>query len=208
MNPLPQIMEVLIFSFSNSVYCLLKGLAKTQVWLSLCMQLWVQQIWVTQPVAKAFLEEVAINPTIQVPSRWPTNTEQLYQRNSHTVKKVLLPTTDFPTYGSGKETENPREFDFGGQWDLIIEFTQDWETDSCGAQTKPCVHQDPGERSSDPTRDWHRLACECTWVSGTGVGWRWAAAGSGTLSAAVLAQAALKVTIIFHISTVVWSQVK
>ena len=149
MNPLPQVMEVLIFSFSNSVYCLLKGLAKTQVWLSL----WVQQIWVTQPVAKAFLEEVTINPTIQVPSRRPTNTEQLYQRNFHTVKKVLLPTTDFPTWGSGKETENPREFDFGGQWDLIIEFTQDWETDSCRAQTKPCVHQDPGERSSDPTRD-------------------------------------------------------
>ena len=27
------------------------------------------------------------------------------------------------------------------------------ETDSWWAQTKPCVHQDPGERSSDPTRD-------------------------------------------------------
>ena len=29
------------------------------------------------------------------------------------------------------------------------------------AQTKPCVHQDPGERSSDPTRDLARLVCEC-----------------------------------------------
>ena len=27
------------------------------------------------------------------------------------------------------------------------------ETDSWRAQTKPCVYQDPGERSSDPTRD-------------------------------------------------------
>ena len=27
------------------------------------------------------------------------------------------------------------------------------ETDSWRAQTKPCMHQDPGERSSDPTRN-------------------------------------------------------
>ena len=32
----------------------------------------------------------------------------LYQRNSCTVKKVLGPTTDFPTWGSGKGTENPQ----------------------------------------------------------------------------------------------------
>ena len=29
-------------------------------------------------------------------------------------------------WGSSKGTENPREFDFGGQWDLIIELTQNW----------------------------------------------------------------------------------
>ena len=47
-----------------------------------------------------------------------------------------------------------REFDFDGQQDLITELTLDWRnTDSWGTQTKPCVHQDPGERSSDPTRD-------------------------------------------------------
>ena len=33
------------------------------------------------------------------------------------------------------------------------ELTQDWEIDSWRAQTKPCVYQDPGERSSDPTGD-------------------------------------------------------
>ena len=31
---------------------------------------------------------------------------QLYQRNSYTVEKVLGPTADFPTWGSGKGTEN------------------------------------------------------------------------------------------------------
>ena len=33
------------------------------------------------------------------------------------------------------------------------ELTQDWETSSWWAQTEPCTYQDPGERSSDPTRD-------------------------------------------------------
>ena len=33
------------------------------------------------------------------------------------------------------------------------ELTQDWEIDSWRAQTESCVHQDPEERSSDPTGD-------------------------------------------------------
>ena len=36
--------------------------------------------------------------------------------------------------------------------------------------TQTCVHQDPGERSSDPTKDWLRLAHKCPAVSGGGVG--------------------------------------
>ena len=48
------------------------------------------------------------------------------------------------------------------------EITQ--ETDSWRAQTEPCMHQDPGERSSDPTRDWPRLALECPGVSSRGAG--------------------------------------
>ena len=52
-------------------------------------------------------------------------------------------------------------------------------TDSGKAQTKPCAHQDPGEWSSDPTRDWPRPACECPAVSSGGVGRRWPAAGQG-----------------------------
>ena len=48
-----------------------------------------------------------------------------------------------------------------------------------------CAHQDPGERSRNPTRDWPRLACERPWVSSGGVGWCWPAAGSGALSVAM-----------------------
>ena len=48
----------------------------------------------------------------------PQTAEQLYRINSHTVKKVLGPTTDFPNWESGKWTENPQgiwrpvEFDY------------------------------------------------------------------------------------------------
>ena len=81
------------------------------------------------------------------------------------------------------------------------------ETDSWRAQTKPCVHQDTGERSSDPTRDWPRLSHECPGVSGTGMGQWWPATGLGELSAAV--SALLKeIAIIFNTSTKFWPQVK
>ena len=81
--------------------------------------------------------------------------------------------------------------------------------DSWRAQTEPCVHQDPGEGNSDPTRDWPRLARECPGVSGGCVGWRWPAAGLGALSVAVHAWDLLKkVAIIFITSTIVWPQVK
>ena len=35
----------------------------------------------------------------------------------------------------------------------LPELTQDWEIDAWRTQTEPCVNQDPGKRSSDPTRD-------------------------------------------------------
>jgi len=38
----------------------------------------------------------------------PQTAEQSYQRNYHTVKKVLGSTTDFPTWGSGRGTKNPQ----------------------------------------------------------------------------------------------------
>ena len=76
-------------------------------------------------------------------------------------------------------------------------------------QIKPCVQQDSGERSCDPTRHWPRLACEWPGVFSSGMGWQWPAAGLGALSVAVHAWDLLKeVAIIFISSTIVWSQVK
>ena len=77
-----------------------------------------------------------------------------------------------------------------------------------GGHKQNLVHQHPGERSSDPTGDWPRLACECPGISSRGVGRQWPAAELGTLSAAVHAWDLLKeVVIIFTASTIVWPQV-
>ena len=43
-----------------------------------------------------------------------------------------------------KGLRTQREFDFGGQWDLSTELTEDWETN------KTLCHQEPGGRSSTP----------------------------------------------------------
>ena len=89
----------------------------------------------------------------------------------------------------------------------LPELTQNWEQ-TLGGHKENLVHQDPGERSSDPTRDWPRLARECLGVSSGGMGQWWPAAGLGALSVAVCAQDILKaVAIIFITSTMVWPQV-
>ena len=54
-----------------------------------------------------------------------------------------------------------------------------------------------------------RFACEYPGVSGRGVGWQHPPTGSGALSVPVCAQDLFKeITIVFIISTIVWSQVK
>ena len=89
----------------------------------------------------------------------------------------------------------------------LPELTQDWEIDSWRAPQN-FAHQDPGERTSDPTGDCPRLACGCPGVSGEGVGRWWSPAGLGAWTVAVHAWDLLReVTIIFITSTIVWPQV-
>ena len=85
----------------------------------------------------------------------------------------------------------------------LPELTQDWEIDSRRAQQN-LVHQDPGEKSSDPTGDCPGLACGCLGVSGGGVGLWWSAAWLGAVSVAEHAWDLLKeVTMTFITSTIV-----
>ena len=106
------------------------------------------------------------------------------------------------------------EFGFEGQWDLITEFPQDRVTDSWKTQTKPCGHQDPGERRSVPTGDWAILACECSGISSRGVGWQWLALASGALNTTVLGAMASRHVFLKEVGittitpTIVWPQAK
>ena len=56
----------------------------------------------------------------------------------------------------------PRESDLEGQRDLIVRLLQGWgkqRLQSWRAQTKPGVHQDSEERSSDSVGNWTKTTC-------------------------------------------------
>ena len=85
-----------------------------------------------------------------------TATGWVTYKSSPTVVKILNPTPGFQPGVMTTGLGIPRESDLEGQKDLIIELPQDWgkqRLQSWRAQTKPCVYQDPEERSSDPTED-------------------------------------------------------
>ena len=109
-----------------------------------------------------------------------------YQRNSPIVAKVLGLTSDFSVWRSGKGTGNLqgiwlwRTMGFDHRTSTGLR-----ETDCWRAQTKSCVHHDPGERSSDLS-DWARTACESFKVSCRGLGQQWPTTGTKALAAAVL----------------------
>ena len=81
---------------------------KGQQWPAMGQGLWQQQMWEAQHVAQVLLKEVTISPNTEPRSWKPINWRKIYQRGSCTVMKVLGPTTNFPTWGSSKRTENPQ----------------------------------------------------------------------------------------------------
>ena len=67
--------------------------------------------------------------------------EQLYQRSSCIVVKVLGPQQISQPGYPAKKLRTPWEFDFEGQWDLITELPQNWgNRKSWRTQIKPCEH--------------------------------------------------------------------
>ena len=92
-----------------------------------------------------------------------------------------------------KDTPHPRTKEQphqdGRRGPIVFKIKPHTRQRCCRAQTKACVLQDPGERSSNPTRDWATLAYECFELSGEGLGWRWLALWPGALTAAALGDA-------------------
>ena len=124
-------------------------------------------------------------PTRWAPYKWENSTKEVL---AHLWRFWALHQTSHPG-DPAKELAIPRESELEVQRDWIAGFPQDWgkqRLHSCRAQAKPCVHQEPGERSSDPTGDWAKPTCECWRVSWGGEGRQWLATGTGTPAAAVL----------------------
>ena len=123
--------------------------------------LWLQQTWEAQ----------CVSPTIEVPGKQATNWRTIISKKfSHYCERSRAHNR-FPNLGiQQRDRESPGNLTLkvSGIWLQI--FHRTGETVSGRVQTKPCAHQDPGERSGDSTREWTRLACECLGVSCRGVG--------------------------------------
>ena len=70
--------------------------------------LWLQQTREAWCIISVLLEEVAISPTIEPLSRWPTNWRTIIPKKFSLCCKILGPTTDFSTLRSGKGTGKPQ----------------------------------------------------------------------------------------------------
>ena len=122
--------------------------------------------------------DIAINLTVAPPSGRPTNWNNY-------IKEVLAllwrsrPHNRLLNLGIQQRSwESPGNLSFKINGFRLQNCHRTGETETLQRhKQKPCVHQDPGEMSSDPTRDWARLACECLGVSSRGIGWQWSSWG-------------------------------
>ena len=129
-------------------------------------------------LAQSLAETLLLSPG----SWWAQTAEQLYQRNFCTVKKVLGPTTDFPTWAPGKGTENTQVIWLWRPVGFDYRMSRELGKQTLRGHKQNIVHT----RTQRPHRDWARPAFECLSVSCGGMGHQWPAAGAGTLCAADL----------------------
>ena len=141
--------------------------------------LWVQQTWEAWRETWVLLEEVAISSTIDLLSRWPTNWRTIIPNKFSHCCKTSMAHNRFPNLKIQQRDSwrTPQGIWRPMGYDYRTSIGRGKQT--LGGYKQKLVHQDPGERSSDPTRDWARLAFECPEVSRGGVGRQWPAAGSG-----------------------------
>ena len=122
-----------------------------QQWLSVGTGVWQQQNWEVLHVACILLEEVTISPTIEPRSRWPTNLRTTIPEKFSPYCKCSRVHKRFLNLGTQQRDWKPPvnlTLKASGIW--LQNFHRTGERDSWRAQTKPCVHQGPGESSSDP----------------------------------------------------------
>ena len=99
----------------------------------------------------------------------PQMGEQVYQRSSHTVVKVLGPATHSQTWGSGQATESPQGTCLWRPVDLITELSRDWENRLEEHKQNFVCARTQEKAAVTRTRDSVRHACEWPGVPGEDV---------------------------------------
>ena len=116
-------------------------------------------VWYS-PLASS-LEEVAVSLNIEPQADDPQTGEQLYQRISFTVTKVLGPTSDFPTWESSKGTENSQGVWLWRPMGFGYRTSTDWGNRLLEGTDKTLWA--PGSRRKEQWLDM-RLSQTCLWV--------------------------------------------
>ena len=113
------------------------------------------------PAPGVLLEEVTGSPAIEPPGGRPANWRTIILEKFLHWCEGSKPHNRYPNLGIRQrawESPGNRTVKVSGIW--LQNFHRQGNRDSWRAQTKPSVHRDPRERTSDPTRGWARLACE------------------------------------------------
>ena len=101
-----------------------------------------------------------MSDTIELLSRQQTNWRTTIPKKFSHFPENSKAHTRFPNLGIWQR-DWLREFDFEGQWNLIIELPQDWGNRLLEATNKTFCTPRPRGKEQWPIRDWARLACEC-----------------------------------------------
>ena len=124
-----------------------------------------------------------------IPTGWVTH--KLENNNTKEVLPLLwrfwIPHQASRPGDLTKGLGSPRESGLEVQQDLDIGLSQDWGIQRLPfwrAQTKSCVHQDPEERSNDPTGNWTKTTCQHWKASCGDVGQQGLTTGMAALAAA------------------------
>ena len=109
--------------------------------------------------------------------------EHLCERSSCAIREVLGHTTGFQIWGSSKGIENSREFDFGGQWNLITDLPQDWGNRLLeGTKIKLVCTRTQEKGAVTPEEIELDLPVRVQESPGGGLGRQWSGKGSGALN--------------------------
>ena len=119
------------------------GLAQSlwSLWILVCTRLCLNSLSISGPEKSRQVKKQELEPDLgqQTGSKLGKHSSRL-----HIVTQIFQP-EDLV-----KGLRTPKDFDLGGQWDLITELPQDWGNRFLEGTNKTCSHHDPEEGAVSP----------------------------------------------------------